>query len=297
MNFLIIGHSVVDKIIEQDRISTKPGGIFYSIISLLGLIEPEDKIYLCTNLDNNSAGLFEFIYDNIEKDFISIIKKIPEVELRVSESGERKETYSEIIENLVIPSGKLEVFEGILINMITGYDISLNQIKKLRKNYNGLIYFDVHTLSRGIDENLSRSFRPIENFNEWADCIDILQANESELRTLSKMNEEISAVKEILDYGIQQVIVTRSANGATVYFKHNELINSISRDAIRVKTINKVGCGDVFGAVYFYNYIKNKNIHDALKLANVFAGISTTYSEVKDLTHLKNDAYERFSQK
>jgi sugar/nucleoside kinase (ribokinase family) len=293
MNYLIIGHSVVDKIIENEKTIIKPGGIFYSIISLLNLIEPQDKIYLCTNLDIDNAGLFEFIYNKIEKDFISTVKEIPEVELKVSGNGERQETYSAIAGNLEIPFDQLNLFEGILINMITGYDISLYQLKELRKNYNGSIYFDVHTLSRGVDENLNRNFRPIKNFDEWAVNIDILQANKSELMMLSKMNDEISIIKNLLECGIQQVIVTRSINGATVYFKDSEAFSSISRDAIRVNAINKVGCGDVFGAVYFYNYIKNKNIHAALEFANICAGISTTYSELKDFTHLKNDANER----
>jgi sugar/nucleoside kinase (ribokinase family) len=112
------------------------------------------------------------------------------VELVVNEVGERKETYSQTAQYLLLPSDDLNRFDGILINMISGYDISLEQLKQLRKNYDGLIYFDVHTFSRGVDKNLNRIFREIFNFNEWAECIDILQANESELLTLSDQKDE-----------------------------------------------------------------------------------------------------------
>ncbi len=49
MNFLVIGHSVVDKIIDKSEISVKPGGIFYTVISLLSQISSDDKIYSVLN--------------------------------------------------------------------------------------------------------------------------------------------------------------------------------------------------------------------------------------------------------
>lgn len=297
MNILVIGHSVVDKIIEGDDYSIKPGGIFYTVVSLLSQIEPEDKIFLCSNIDNNNTKLFRDAYDRVEKEFILTINSISRVELVLSKDGERKETYSEIAENLMLPEKDLNIFNGILINMITGYDLSLNQLKKLRKNYEGIIYLDVHTLSRGVDQNLNRIFRPIKNFSEWAKCVDILQANESELKTLSNKREEINIVEELISYGINQIVITRSDNGATVYYNDLNSINYVYKEALKLKTINKVGCGDVFGSVYFYNYIKNKNILLALEQANLYAGLSTTYSETKDFLNLKQDAHERISKK
>lgn len=297
MNFLVIGHSVVDKIIEEEHRLIKPGGIFYTIISLLSQIGPGDKIFLCSNVDGKTTMLFQDTYDQVERKFLNSVDSIPQVELVVSNSGERKETYSEIAENLVLPLDQLDNFDGILINMITGYDLSLAQLKELRENYNGLIYFDVHTLSRGVDQNLSRTFRPIKDFGEWANCIDILQANESELKTLSIKNQEEAIVEELISYGINQIVVTRSDKGATVFYKDLNSIIGVYRKALQLNAINKVGCGDVFGAVYFYNCIKNNKINFALEQANLYAGISTTYLEVKDFLNLKKDAYERISEK
>ena len=297
MNFLVIGHSVVDKIIEKERYSTKPGGIFYTVISLLSRMEQADKIYLCSNIDDDHAELFKIAYDRVENEFIQNVISIPHVELLVNESGERNEIYSGIPENLILPEKDLDHFDGIIINMITGYDISLSQLKELRKNYNGVIYFDVHTLSRGIDKNLERNFSQIMNFNEWAKCVDILQANESELQTLSNKGDEFEIVRELFSYGIKQIVVTRSDKGATVFYKDLESINFVYKKALKLNTINKVGCGDVFGAVYFYNCIKNQKIHLALEQAILYAGISTTYSEVKELLKLKKDAHERINKK
>ena len=292
MNFLVIGHSVVDEIFEKHSNTIKPGGIYYTVISLLSLVESKDKIFLCTNTAEGNPDLFGFVYNQVENTFIRKVKSIPFVKLVISENGERKETYTELAENIILPKEDLDLFDGILINMITGYDVSLNQLNELIKNFDGLIYFDVHTLSRGVDNNLERNFRRIKNFDLWTECIDILQANESELQTLSDKGKEIEIVEELLSYGIKQVLITRSDRGATVYFLDNKSVVRIDEIALKVKSMNKVGCGDVFGAVYFYNYIKNKNVKLALEKANLYAGIATTYNNEKDFFNLKNDADE-----
>ena len=292
MNFLVIGHSVVDEIFEKHSNTIKPGGIYYTVISLLSLVESKDKIFLCTNTAEGNPDLFGFVYNQVENTFIRKVKSIPFVKLVISENGERKETYTELDENLILPEEDFDLFDGILINMITGYDVSLNELNELRKNFDGLIYFDVHTLSRGVDNNLERNFRRIKNFDLWTECIDILQANESELQTLSDKGKEIEIVEELLSYRIKQVLITRSDRGATVYFLDNKSVVRIDEIALKVKSMNKVGCGDVFGAVYFYNYIKNKNVKLALEKANLYAGIATTYNNEKDFLNLKNDADE-----
>ena len=297
MNILVIGHSVVDKIIDKDGISIKPGGIFYTVVSFLSQMQSTYKLFLCSSIDKGKEILFKEAYDRIEKEFLVYVESIPKVELIIDIVGERKETYSQTAQNLLLPSDDLNRFDGILINMISGYDISLDQLKNLRRNYDELIYFDVHTFSRGVDKNLNRIFRRIPDFNKCAECIDILQTNESELLTLTDQKDEVSIVDELFSFGIRQIIVTRAEKGASVFFQENNIINKIHCDALQTKVVNKVGCGDVFGAVYFYNYIKNKNVLLALEQANLFAGVATTYSEAKDFLNLKRDANERISKK
>lgn len=296
MNFLVIGHSVLDKIIEERCISTKPGGIFYTVVSLLNQRSSDDKLFLCSSVDKESGELFEAAYNQIERDFIITVDSIPTVELVVNETGERNESYSKIASHLQLPS-VFKGVDGILVNMITGYDISLSQLKQLRKDFNGFIYFDVHTLSRGVDDNMNRIFRRIKDFNQWAECVDILQANESELLTVSDKTSERDILSELFSYGIKQIIITEAEKGVTVYFKSGIEIKSFHKDAIRVNVKNKIGCGDVFGSVYFYNYIKNKNVNLALEQANLFAGIATTLSSTEEFLNLKRYANEWISKK
>ena len=264
-DILVIGHSVVDKIIDKGIISIKPGGIYYSVVSFLSQMERDDNLFLCSSIDDKNVMLFKDVYDLVEDKFLQYVESIPEVELIIDDEKERKENYSHIGQNLKLPKENLNQFSGILINMITGLDVSLPQVQDIRKKYDGLIYFDVHTLSRGIDKNFNRSFRKINEFKKWAECTDILQANESELQTLSNQIDEIKIIEEMFSQGVKQIIITRAERGASVYFSEESILKKYDVEAFQVEVANKVGCGDVFGSVYFYNYIQNKNIFSLLK--------------------------------
>lgn len=295
MKFLVIGQSVVDKIRLGNILQVKPGGIFYTAISLFSLLEESDKLFLCTTVDKSHYELFSFIYDKVEDEFILSSERIPVVNLIIKNAAERDEVYENISANIDIDFNDLNRFDGILINMITGFDISIKQMQRLRENYNGIIYFDVHTLSRGLSDNYKRVFRPVPKFFEWAECIDILQANSYELKTLCDRRNEYGIAEELLDWGIKQVIVTRGSGGSILYYEEDGNIKTITQEALQTHTVNEVGCGDVFGAVYFYNYIRNKNVCDALLFANTAAGLSTTYSKVEDLLKIKEDVREQLN--
>jgi sugar/nucleoside kinase (ribokinase family) len=169
--------------------------------------------------------------------------------------------------------------------MISGFDIGLNQLKKIRENFSGLIYMDVHTFSRGLEHHGHRGFRKIEYFNEWAECIDIIQANEHEVKTLTPFDEEEKIALEIFSCGTKQLIVTRGEAGAKLYYLQNNELNFIFQSALKIETANKIGLGDVFGAAYFYNYIKTRNSFYSLDVAVTASGIA---AGLNGLSKLKN---------
>ena len=295
MNLLIIGHSVVDKINYKGNEELKPGGIFYSTIALRYLGEQDDEIFLCTAMCKKDEYLFKDIYEMVDKEYVQYVDNIPTVKLNVYDDKERDETYSNIIKNLTLPMNELNKFDGIFINMITGFDINLKQMEEVRKEFNGLIYFDVHTFSRGVRDDMKRNFRRIPAFDKWAKNIDILQVNEEEIQTISDNKNKIDIVREMFSYGIKILIVTKAEHGARAYFIEENEIKSIFISAIKVKVLNKVGCGDVFGAVFFYNYIRKADIIDSLRAANFAAGVSTTYSLITEFKEFKKDVLQRFS--
>jgi len=295
MNLLIIGQSVVDRINYKGNEELKPGGIFYSTIALRYLAVQDDKIFLCTSMCKTDEYLFKDIYEMVEAKYVNYVDNIPTVKLNIYDDKERDETYSNITQNLILPMKELNNFNGILINMITGFDINLKQMEEVRKEFHGLIYFDVHTFSRGVSDDMKRNFRRIPAFEKWARNIDILQVNEDEIQTISDENNEIDIVREMFSYGIKILVVTKDEYGSRVYFIEKKEIKSAFISALKVKVRNKVGCGDVFGAVFFYNYIRKADIIDSLIAANFAAGVSTTYSLVTEFKEFKKDVLQRIS--
>lgn len=284
MKLLVIGHSVEDHIHQNNEEAVKPGGIYYAALGLSKIIAADDEVYLATAVQKNNYHLFSDVYDEINKKYFLWVEEIPKVHLFIHEKGERSECYTHIPKHLEIKYNELNTFDGILVNMVSGFEISLDQLKEIRKNFNGLIYFDVHTFSRGFDSNNQRVFRTIENFSEWAKQVDIIQANEHETVTLFDYDEETKTAKEVLKLGTKYFIVTKGELGVTSYFLESEKLNSIYFPAIKVKTVNKVGCGDIFGSVFFYNFLKTRDVHWSFKTANFAAGVSAS---TQNLHHVK----------
>ena len=283
MKILVIGHSVEDHIHQNNAERIKPGGIYYSVLGLTKIIAADDEIHLITALQKNNKHLFSDIYNTIYKKYISWIDEIPRVQLIINDSEERTECYENVPQNLKINYSMLHGFDGILINMISGFDITLEQLQEIRKNFSGLIYLDVHTLSRGFDENRLRVFRRIENFSKWAASVDLIQVNELEAITLFNHKEELKTANEVMKQGTKCLIVTKGDGGAIVYFPRDNEIESVFMLSKKVQTLNKVGCGDIFGAVFFYSYLMNKNVREALMKANLAAGKSVSTQDLKEL--------------
>ncbi|MCK9426195.1 MAG: carbohydrate kinase family protein [Ignavibacteriaceae bacterium] len=296
MKILIIGHTVEDHIVfhgEEQEI--KPGGIFYSASGFHFLKDAEDEIYLCTSIQKDNYELFSFVYDEFKHDYFSYVEKIPKIHLNVFEKKERHERYENITDKLTVPFEALSKFDGIFINMITGFDINVKDLQRIRKNYKGPIYIDIHSLARGIDNNYRRDFRKIPEVDKWITSVDILQANEHEIFTLSEKKTEKEIAEELLSLGAKIILVTKGDRGASSYtLKNNELFSK-TIPAIEVETKNKVGCGDVFGAAFFSSYIKDKNMEKAFTIANIAGGCIASYSEIKKMKDLKNDVLSRFS--
>ncbi len=130
MKLLVIGNTVVDTIDFNGEITTKPGGIFYTVTALNNFKEKQDKISLITAVDKKHYFLFEEEYEKFDERIFDNVESIPKVWLKVEEHSERHEKYENINQNLSFNIKDLNLYDGILINMITGFDINLQQLKK-----------------------------------------------------------------------------------------------------------------------------------------------------------------------
>lgn len=295
MKLLVIGHSVVDIFIENDREVLKPGGIYYTALGFTLMKSKSDEIFLASSLDEKYSYLFNILYSHVDTSYVDKTDKIPRVNLTLCKNQERGEKYFNLTEKLDITKlGNLNKFEGILINMITGFDLDLSSLQLIRETFHGEIYIDIHTLSRGLDEQNRRHFRQVPSYAQWLECADIVQVNENELKTISSATDELSEVEEVLSYRPKILIITRGEKGATLYYKDKSGRHSTSEDAIRVEAINQIGCGDVFGAAFFYSYILSRDMQASLRKANIAAGTITEHNDFKNFDVLRNDILKRF---
>lgn len=290
MKLLVIGQSVEDHIYHNNEYKVQPGGIFYSVSALQGIMDESDRLYLCTSY-RKGDNLFGKQYDKLNPEYLNYTDSIPEVRLNIYDDREREEIYRNITGQLKVNTNELNKFDGILINMITGFDITLNQMKQIRDNFNGLIYFDVHTFSRGLNDRMQRKFRVIPDFNKWLVNIDILQANNKEIFTLMNSESKDEIVKFVLANNVRYLLETRGKEGAVCYSLRKSEISSKKISALNVNVKNQVGVGDVFGAVFFYSYIKNGSVYAALEHGVRAAGMAASYNNLNEFKNLGSDVF------
>jgi len=158
---LVIRHTVLDVINYNDNSDTRPGGNYHTINTLVNIKNNNDLIYLTTIIPQQSYALYKSIYDKVNLDFSIQAKNIPTVTLRLFDNEERHECHHEAAAKIELsPEIHFQELEGILINMISGYDIDIEDITFIREKSDCKLYLDIHSMARDIMlmeiENLKR---------------------------------------------------------------------------------------------------------------------------------------------
>jgi hypothetical protein len=320
MKLGVIGEPCMDYI-HRPRVPAekKLGGILYSVVSLAAISAKDDEIYPVMNLGEDEFDyVLSFLakFPHIKTEFIN---KTP-VNTRVvnlyykdktgqflnPETGKLK-TYDRE-ENSTKPTPPLEFYlvkdllpslDGMLINLVSGVDISLQTLIKLRENFKGYMHMDLHNLVMTTHEDGTRTQGFVSNWLDWCHQTDTLQMNESELGILpgEKMHEYETAEKILSDSIVKALVVTRGKLGVSLYFrketeaageKYFEL-DKIDLPAIETPHfVDSTGCGDVFAAAFFYMNAVHSTIdfHNSLNFANKIASRSSELFGVEELISL-----------
>jgi sugar/nucleoside kinase (ribokinase family) len=184
--------------------------------------------------------------------------------------------------------------------MISGVDITLETLKKLRYSFNGLIHMDLHNLVMKTNPDGSREHTNLEDYPEWCTSTDTLQMNEFEIASLSKTKKhEYEIAEEILlssESRVRGLIITRGIDGVTGYTKTekkylNEKFSDLEKHNIRAiensQFVDTTGCGDVFAASFFLDYLKNNDFVKSIYFANRKASYKTSLEGITELDKLK----------
>ena len=282
MNILVVGHFCLDVIHPEDGPKTESyGGIYYSMVALAGLLGKEGTVIPVFGVNKQDYGpLIEHLkeFQNIDPSGIfRFDDPTNTVELFYEKDG-RKERSTNIAQP--IPYEKIRrhmSVDGILINMISGFDISLETLDHLRmaiRPRSTPMHLDLHSLTLGVTADHGRFRRPVEEWRRWAFMIDTVQLNEEEMAGLSahKM-EERELAGHLLTLGIKGVVVTRGARGATLFWNEKKKIAMADVPAGgNGKVADTTGCGDVFGAAFFLKYVQTQDLSAAAAFGNSAAG-------------------------
>lgn len=294
MKILVIGHTVVDKIHFKNNVETKPGGIYFSLLGFFysGL---NVEIDLLTGVTKNNFELFSEDFNKVKLIGKSFSDKMPVNHLILKEGEEREEAYEYIPKGLdVTQISDFSVYDGVFINMVSGFDIEINDLYYIRQNFQGPIYIDIHTLSRGVDENNHRYFRPVPHAEVWHGNVDFLQANESEILTLGENYTKDEIIDDILSLGTKGVIVTKGEKGAELNFVDSGKRKLTAENKSIDSSEPCVGCGDFFGASFFSHWLAQNDLQRSLNIAEYSSRLFAKHGN--DLSLTKKETDEKFNK-
>jgi sugar/nucleoside kinase (ribokinase family) len=311
MKYIVIGEPCVDLIHKADgEVIHSYGGILYSVISLAVLAGKEDSVHPIMNLGSdeyeNITGILKK-YPNIKLDSINKVshptRKV-NLYYNMYNSGNqaRMETSTEPVNAIgyELIEKHLTDADAILVNMISGVDITLDTLKNIRKNFKGFIHIDIHNLVMKTNPDGTREHTNLEGWRDWCTNTNTVQMNEFEITTLSRIKKiEYEIAEEILinlKSNVNGIIVTRGKNGVSGFTKQEKsfgggIYYDIDRDDVSAiennNFVDSTGCGDVFAASFTLDFSKNGNFKKSLRYSTRIASFNISLAGIGELYKLK----------
>lgn len=282
MTITVIGHLCLDVIHHADGTETQSyGGIFFSLATLANLLGPRDTIFPVFGVGKDDhAALLERLqaYPNVDPSGIyKFSGPTNQVSLHYRDAHKRTECSKNIAEP--IPLKKIKSYlesDMILINMISGLDITLETLDEIRmevRENHTPIYVDVHSLTLGVNADDTRFHRPVELWRRWLFMLHGAQMNEEEAAVITseRLSEE-NLGKHTLALNTNVLTITRGERGCTAFVDEKKHIHHVDIEGIRdLPVADPTGCGDVFAAAYCAHYLGSRDIVESARFANTVA--------------------------
>jgi sugar/nucleoside kinase (ribokinase family) len=290
----VIGTINKDTIHTYDgKIYESYGGLLYTIIPLAQMLGKKHEILPILNLGKDCRkGIMPLIlkYPNIDQECISVVpQKNNHCHLFYSD----RESNMEILRGGVPALTFTDIEPALscritIVNFISGRDVSLRSLEKFRKNYQGRIYMDIHSLTLGKRKSGKRYFRKPANWKRYCSYADYLQMNKEEFELLSGKAISANSMRTLFKgfgKGILKVLhVTMGAHGSfLVYRPKLKIIVKLIKLPEISRLRDTTGCGDVFGAAFVAAIMKGYSIYSASRMANKAAAQNCRFAGIEDL--------------
>lgn len=315
----VVGTMVWDRIFARDA-RTAPveewGGISYALSAAEAAAESDWRIVpiMKVGADLHDRAL-SFLRTLPKLQLDAAIQVVPEPNNRVELHYLDNERRTEQLSGGVTPwrweelAPALPALDALYINFISGYEMDLDTARKLRIGFAGPIYADLHSLMLGIDSNGMRVPKPMHEWREWIQCFDIVQVNEDELALLSHFwGDPWRFAAGVVGEELRLLIVTLGSRGAA-YVKSpayqdrplewrrpglhvNKSLarpGAVSSQLIAAEPAGEngdpTGCGDVWGATFFFRLLAGDSLSTAMGHANRMAARNVQHRGATGLHH------------
>jgi len=311
MNYIVIGEPCVDLIhTAKNEILHSYGGVLYSVISLAVLAGKQNTVYPVMNLgedeyDNITAMLGKYANISLEGVY-KVQHPTRKVNLyyNIYNSGKSARFEESTAPTYAIDYDKIEKFlaagDAMLVNMISGVDISLETLKNIRSNFKGFMHMDIHNLVMKTNEDGTREQTHLEDWRTWCTQPNTLQMNEYEIAVISHEKKKEYEIAEEILINLKSVmtglIVTRGKIGVSGFrrkeksFGNKKFFDLDRYDVSAVENphfIDSTGCGDVFAASFTFDYSNNHDFKKSLHYATRIASFKTSLAGIDELEKLR----------
>ncbi|HEX8431207.1 MAG TPA: PfkB family carbohydrate kinase [Longimicrobium sp.] len=196
-----------------------------------------------------------------ERGIVGVPEPNNRVELRYHDHANR----GEILTGGVAPwtwdelAERVDGLDALCVNYFSGFEIGLEATERLRVEFAGPLYADLHSLFLGPPGAEARTMRRLPEWERWAACFDAVQLNEDELLMLGSG----AGAAPLMAAGPSVVAVTHGPTGATVLRRAGMAPDPLRWPGARGGEVegrlhptapragDPTGCGDVWGATFF----------------------------------------------
>ena len=282
MIFLVIGTFIRDEIINISGESVQSlGGLCHTISPLMAFATKEDVIIpVCNAGSDLREEIEEFLKlsPNICPDGIRYLNR-PNNKVCLHYTSQ-----SERIEKSLYPLPPLEYdavepflnVDVLIMNMISGWDITLKDFKKIRAKFKNKIFLDFHSLALGRKNDGSRYYKTCDDQRDWLNQSDYIQMNENEFLTAGgKLDTPEKFIRDYINKNDVILTITLGKKGSLTIIRNDQYFQTLWIDAAHnINVIDPTGCGDVFIGAFALKYMYTFNIESAAQYANRIAALA-----------------------